>query len=71
VSKSAYIVMKNRSSPIAICYPAPHEIYLSRKAAIERATELNKRAMRCTYDVFKVPLVLEAPAPESGEKGQQ
>ncbi len=57
--KTAYVIMKQRQSPVYITSAYPHMVYLNRKAAQEAAKELQKKAMQNTYWVEKIKMADE------------
>lgn len=47
---ATYVIMKKYDSPIAIVYPAPHEVIIAPKKKIQqRLDALNSRATRNYY----------------------
>lgn len=44
-----YVVMKQSYSPVAITSAHPHEVFVSKKQAMDRAKELDKKATKNHY----------------------
>jgi hypothetical protein len=52
---SAYVIMKQRQSPVYITEAKPHAVRSTRKAAVDLVETLNSKASENTYWVERVP----------------
>ena len=54
-----FVIMKQRYSPIAISSAHPHEVFSSRKEAVERVKELEKKAQSNNYWIESANMAVE------------